>query len=437
MTALHVPDPPTGEEECGLLGYATATPGIGGKLRAEAEDFVVVEEGAPPPVVEGGPVTAVRLRVRNWETNRLVHQLAKRLHVSARRVRFSGVKDKRAVTTQLLTVEAPVEQVRDLRMPDVEVLEAWPTAAHVSLGDHAANRFEIAVTRLAIADDEARARVAAILVEVDAVGGFPNFYGVQRFGVQRPISHVVGRHLVLGDPERACWAYLTQVGPREDEDAAAARRALGATRDVRAGLRDLPPKLGHERTMLDHLLHHPDDPVGALGRLPFNLQLMFVHAFQGLLFNLVLSERLRRGLPLDRPVEGDVLVPLGPDGAPEHSRPVPVTAANLAKAALQVERGRALVTGLVPGTDAPVAGGEMGDIEASVLEREHIAAGDFRIPHLVQLSSEGLRRELLLVGVHPASEVADGRATLRFSLPKGCYATTVVRELMKAPIMSY
>jgi tRNA pseudouridine13 synthase len=437
MTALHVPDPPTGEEECGMLGFATAAPGIGGKLRADAGDFVVVEEGAPPPLVEGGPVTVVRLRVRNWETNRLVHQLAKRLHVSARRVRFSGVKDKRAVTTQLLTVEAPVEQVLAVRMPDVEVLEAWPTAAHVSLGDHTSNAFEISVTRLEFPDEEVRARIDAILAELDTVGGFPNFFGVQRFGVTRPISHVVGRHLVRGDPGAACWAYLTQVGPREDEDAAAARRALGSSRDVRAALRELPPKLGHERTMLDHLLHHPDDPVGALARLPFNLQLMFVHAFQGLLFNLVLSERLRRGLPLDRPVEGDILVPLGPDGGAGRARPVPVTASNLAKATLQVGRGRALVTGLVPGTDAPVAGGEMGEVESAVLERERLSPGDFRIPHLPELSSEGLRRELLLVGVRPASAVADGRASFSFALPKGCYATTVMRELMKSPIMSY
>ena len=420
-----------------MLGFATAAPGIGGKLRADAGDFVVVEQGAPPPLVEGGPVTAVRLRVRNWETNRLVHQLAKRLHVSARRVRFSGVKDKRAVTTQLLTVEAPVEQVRGVRMPDVEVLEAWPTAAHVSLGDHSSNAFEIAVTRLEVADAEAQARIAAVMAELDAVGGFPNFFGVQRFGVQRPISHVVGRHLVRGDPEAACWAYLTNVGAHEDEDAAAARAALAATRDVRAALRELPPKLGHERTMLDHLLHHPDDPVGALARLPFNLQLMFVHAYQGLLFNLVLSERLRRGMPLGDPVEGDWLLPTAADGAASRARPVPVTAANLEKATLQVERGRALVTGLVPGTSAPMASGEMGEVEAAVLGAERLSPGDFRIPQLTELSSEGLRRELLLVGVRPATGVADGRAAFRFALPKGCYATTVMRELMKSPIMSY
>lgn len=437
MSALHVPDEPTGEEECGMLGFATPGPGIGGRLRAEPEDFVVVEEGGSPPRVEGGQMTAARVRVRNWETNRLVRQLGRRLHISSKRIRFAGVKDKRAVTTQLLTFEAPVDQVAALHMPDVEVLEAWPTDGHVSLGDHSTNSFEVAVSALAVGDDEARARVAATLAAVEEVGGFPNFYGVQRFGVHRPVSHLVGRHLVRGDVGAACWTYLTHVGAGEDPECAAARRALAQTSDVRTGLRDFPPKLSHERVMLDHLLHHPDDPAGALGRLPFNLQLMFVHAYQGLLFNLVVCERLRRGLPLSRPLEGDVLVPMDDRGLPDHSRAVPVTSANMAKATAQVARGRAWVSGIVPGTGAPLAGGEMGGIERDVLAAEGLASGDFRIPGLPDLTSEGIRREMLMVGVRPAWEVSGGRATLRFSLQKGCYATTVLREIMRSRIMAY
>ena len=437
MSALHVPDEPTGEEECGMLGFATPGPGIGGRLRAEPEDFVVVEAGGSPPRVEGGSMTAARVRVRNWETNRLVRQLGRRLHISSKRIRFAGVKDKRAVTTQLLTIEAPVEQVALIHMPDVEVLEAWPTDGHVSLGDHSTNAFEVAVSALAVGDEEARARIGATLAAIDVVGGFPNFYGVQRFGVHRPVTHLVGQHLVRGDIDAGCWTYLTHVGPGEDPECAAARRALAGGRDVRTALRDFPRQLSHERTMLDHLLHHPDDPAGALGRLPFNLQLMFVHAYQGLLFNLVVCERLRRGLPLSRPLDGDVLVPMDDRGLPDHARAVPVTAANLAKATAQVGRGRAWVSGMVPGTGAPLAGGEMGEIERGVLAAEGLASGDFRIPGIPELTSEGIRREMLMVGVRPRWEVADSRARFHFSLQKGCYATTALRELMRSRMMSY
>ena len=437
MSALHVVDPPTGEAEVGMDGFATSAQGVGGRLRARPEDFVVVEESLPPPEVPGGRVTAVTFRLRNWETNRFVRQMSRRLGISHRKVRFAGVKDKRAVTSQLMTVEAPMESVRALRMPDVEMLDALSTDHHIGLGDLVANAFEITVTGIWSGPEEAGHRVGQVVEEAREVGGFPNYYGHQRFGTARPVSHMVGRALVDGDVEGAVWTYLTHEGAREDEEARAARKGLRKTGDVRQALRDLPKNLGNERNMLEHLLHEPGDWEGAFRRLPFNLQLMMVHAFQGLVFNRVLSERMRRDLPISAPLEGDVLVPLDDRGNPVADRTVEVTPRNLAKAERQVERGRALVTGLVPGTDAPPTAGEMGEVEASVMEDMGLSPGDFQIVDLTDLSSPGIRRPLAITGAWPEWTADEGALTLSFRLPKGCYATCVLREVMKAPIASY
>lgn len=437
MTPLHEPSVPTGEEEVGLLGFLTGTPGLGGRLRAEVEDFVVVEESLPPPEVSEGRFTAVTIRLHNWETNRFVRQMSRKLGISSRRVRFAGVKDKRAVTTQLFTIEAPEDSVAGLRMADVEVLSTQPTDRHISIGGLVANNFEISVTEMDLDDDVASQRVEGIMAEAEEAGGFPNFYGHQRFGVSRPVSHLVGRDFVHGNVEMACMTYLTHVGPGEREETQEARLRFKEDGDVRQALRDFPKHLGNERSMLEHLLHNPDDHKGAIQRLPFNLQLMFIHAYQGQAFNLVVSERMRRGLPMDRPLEGDLLVPVDDRGNPHHDQAVPVTSRNLAKAERQVARGRALVSGLVPGTDTPMAGGEMGEIEASVMEQMGISPGDFRIVDLTELSASGIRREVAITGVMPRWTVEDGRATFSFRLQKGCYATCVLRELMKAPLMSY
>ncbi len=437
MTALHEPSVPTGEEVVGLLGFLTGTPGIGGRLRTEVEDFIVVEDSLPPPEVPGGKFTAVTIRLHNWETNRFVRQMSRKLGISSRRVRFAGVKDKRAVTTQLFTIEAPEDSVSGLRMADVEVLSLQPTDRHIGLGDLVANAFDISVTDLDVDDGVARQRVKDILAEAEDEGGFPNFYGPQRFGVSRPVSHLVGQDLVLGDVKMASMRYLTHVGPGESEEARETRLRFKEDGDARQALRDFPKNLGNERNMLEHLLHNPEDHKGAIRRLPFNLQLMFVHAFQGQAFNLIVSERMRRGLPMDRPLEGDMLVAVDERGNPRHDQGVPVTARNLAKAERQVVRGRALVSGLVPGTEAPMAGGEMGEIEASVMEKMGISPGDFRIVDLTELTASGIRREVAITGVMPRWTLEDGRATFSFRLQKGCYATCVLRELMKAPLMSY
>src|SRR3989304_2431127 len=113
------------EEVVAIRGYATSTPGCGGTIKAKPEDFVVEEISSAPPTVPGGPFTVARIRTTNWETNRLVRGMARRLAVSRKRISFAGTKDKRAVTTQLFAFDLPPETVRALRLADVEILDAF------------------------------------------------------------------------------------------------------------------------------------------------------------------------------------------------------------------------------------------------------------------------------------------------------------------------
>jgi tRNA pseudouridine13 synthase len=65
-----------------------------------------------------------------------------------------------------------------------------------------------------------------------------------------------------------------------------------------------------------------------------------------------------------------------------------------------------------------------------VLEEEGIRADDFGVGAMPDLASAGLRREILLK-VKPEISPGEGTARLKFFLPKGSYATTVLREFMK------
>src|SRR6266705_4809304 len=124
------------ERDVGIEGYLTSTPGVGGILKASAEDFVVEEVSSPPPPSAEGRYAIATVRVRNWETNRLVRQLARGLHVSRRRIGFAGTKDKRALTTQLFSFEnVSPEAVKALRMKDVEVLDLSRSDRSLEIGD--------------------------------------------------------------------------------------------------------------------------------------------------------------------------------------------------------------------------------------------------------------------------------------------------------------
>ena len=420
------------ESPVGIVGYATSPRGIGGRIKAEPEDFVVEEVSSPPPKVEGARYTIATIRSRNWETNRLVREMSRRLAVSRRRISFAGTKDKRAVTTQLFCFEVPEAAVRALRLSDVEILETYAADRRLELGDLRGNRFRVVVRDLAVPPQEAEATLAATAAQVEVLGGFPNFFGIQRFGSVRPVTHIVGRHIVRGEFKEAVDAYVANPIEGEGEAAYEARQELAATGDYGEALKAMPDVMSFEKAILNALVRRPGDYVGALQELPFNLLMMFVHGYQSYVFNRILSERMRRGLPLNEPVEGDLVLPLGKDGLLDRDRPLAVESTNIEKMRRQVRDGKASVSGALFGSDGILAAGPMGDIERSIVESEGLKPEDFVIPRMPRLSSRGTRRELVANVRGLRWSVEGTTAKLEFELSKGCYATSLLREFTKA-----
>jgi tRNA pseudouridine13 synthase len=124
------------------------------------------------------------------------------MHLSRTRVGFAGTKDKRAVTTQGFTVRLNGAEPGEVRLPDVEVLRSYRGVRALGLGDLDGNVFDIAITGLGDAAGAAHDAHTA-LEEARAGGGVPNFFGTQRFGALRPVTHRVGAALVDGEYARA------------------------------------------------------------------------------------------------------------------------------------------------------------------------------------------------------------------------------------------
>ena len=418
----------------GVSGYLTHTPGLGGRIKASAEDFVVEEISVDLPRSEGGRYTAARVRTRNWETNRLVRELARTLHLSRKRIAFAGTKDRRAVTTQLLQFDGGPGLLDRLHLRDVEILDTFRTEKRLEIGDLLGNRFQVVVRDIPLARADIETRARAIADELRSAGGFPNFFGIQRFGSVRPITHVVGRHLVRGEIREAVHAYVGNPIEGEDPESHAVREDLEATGDYAAALRDYPREWGFEKAILNRLATNPEDFAGALQQLPLNLLLLFVHGYQSFLFNRILSERMREGLPIHAPVEGDIVLAARPDGRPDRGRQIPVDRGNLEKAAAQCRAGKAFVSGVLFGSEAEFAAGRPGEIERGVVEAEGLRREDFVIPAIPRLSSRGTRRELLAPLRDLEWEAGEGTLALRFSLTPGCYGTSLLREFLKLPV---
>lgn len=440
---LEVPEE-SNERAAGMEVFYTETPPLGGRLRKRAEDFVVEEVGTRPRETPSGKHLAVCIRLTNWEHNAFIRDASRKVGVGRNAVGFAGTKDKRAVTTQwfsFLAERLADEQVieRLSMLPRVEVLDHVRTQKGLRLGMHEGNRFQIVVRDIEGEQAEIADRLAHTVGALEEIGGVPNFFGIQRFGATRPITHLVGESIVRGELEEAVVRYVAGEASRESEDAERARAIIRESRDWKEAQRILPKELKFELAVVQHLSAHPDDYAGALRNLPSNLVLLFCHAYQSYLFNRMLSERIRQGLPLHVPVEGDIVLPIAEGGILDVP-PVHVTPARFDKVLRQVEKGRALVSLPLLGYDTPMASGAPGEVEARILDEESVEPQMFYDPPLREASSRGLRRAVVAPVGDLGSEVtedetAEGKlaAHVRFYLPKGSYATTLLREVLKAP----
>ena len=141
-------------------------------------------------------------------------------------------------------------------------------------------------------------------------------------------------------------------------------------RDFAAALRDFPWKLTFERMVIGYLARNPGDYAGAISVLPPNLQMMFVHAYQSYLFNLILSETDAPGHTAERARSSATwCCRRTRTGIPDHDKQVPVTKVNLDLVERQVRDRRAFVSGTLFGSESVIAEGEMGEIERAAIEQ--------------------------------------------------------------------
>ncbi|RLG36348.1 tRNA pseudouridine(13) synthase TruD [Methanosarcinales archaeon] len=437
---------PKGDREIGILIYATDGDGIGGRLKVRAEDFVV-NEISEIETGEKGDYIIVEVRKVNWDTHILVKNIAKKLRISKHRISFAGTKDKFAVTTQKMSIKGVYEEdIRRIRIKDVDIRVLGRARRHVYLGDLIGNDFDIVVRDVSLPADEIRRRIDRIYDEIGEIGGFPNFFGVQRFGAVRPLTHIVGKHILRGNVREAVMCYLTDIFEGESDAAKEARRT--ASEDFKSALNAMPLSLKYERAMLDVLIKRgctqpedctDDDFIAALRVLPLHLRKMFVHAYQAYLFNLVLSKRIERGIPLNSAEIGEFVCFTDRYGLPSLNgeKVERVTADNEGMINMLLKRRRAFVVAPLFGHESVLSGGIQGEIEREVLNAEKISTSDFLVEKIPELRSEGHFRNIAVhvnierVDIGDDELYGDKKVRFKFFLPKASYATVVMREFMK------
>lgn len=408
--------------------YLTAdVPPVGGVLRERPEDFFVEELPLYEPSGRGEHLYLF-VEKRNLTTTQAIAAIARHFRVPHGAVGYAGLKDKRAVTRQLFSVHLPGKSEADFPAFEHDRMAILWMDRHenkLRRGHLAGNRF---VIRIRGVDATKVVHAHRVLRTLERTG-VPNRAGEQRFGYLGR-NHEIGRALLLGEHRTALDLLL---GPCEaaPEWQAEARR-LYAERKYEAAREAFPPTERTERRALAALAKG-DGPKRAIDTMDELQRRYYITAFQSAIFNALLDDRLAAGA-LGSLEEGDL--------AWKHDSGAvfPVTADELASGSLPPRLAALEISPSGPmwGADMTRASGPVGERELAALTAVGVTPGDLvaygeRTGDRVAV--QGARRPMRVPLRYPDAEggVDERGHYIRcvFELPRGAFATVVMREIMK------
>ncbi len=402
--------------------YLTREPGVGGTIKSRPEDFLVDEVSLYDPSGTGEHVY-LGIEKAGVSHVEMISHLRRHFDVPQRAIGFAGMKDKVAVTRQMISIRFP----RDRPMPgpvDHERIQVLWIKRHTNklrLGHLAGNRFSIRIR------DVEPVRVTAIRPALEHLAsvGIPNYFGGQRFGY-RCNNHLLGRMLLREDWSGMAAELLGSGGTPFPEYQLERRKLFDEGRYKEAAAMWTPADR-NELTVIKAFAagRTGGSALRAVGTAALSF---WISSLQSAVYNRVLDRRLDDET-LDRFVEGDLA------WKHDNGAVFAVTARELSKPELaqRVEACEVSPSGPLWGRGMSHAAGTV-----DAVEREALAA--------VGLREEDLRREParlkgarrpLRVPVHNAATDAGADEhgpyiRVAFDLPAGAYATVVLRELMKA-----
>ncbi len=380
-------------------------------IKYSPEDFFVREVLSLEDKPEGNDYAYFIMRKKNLSTIRAIKIVSRRLRISRKRISFAGEKDKKAVTEQVISIYK-WNGKKDYDFGNVQLKYIGHYAEPIYLGDLIGNEFRIVLRNV---DKE---ELGLFMYNLDFIRshGVINYFDDQRFGDIRANNHLIGREMLKRNWEEAVKILLTLTSDRENPKASMARERLRLDwGNFKEALKYFPGWLDVELAVLNSLASGKDYKA-ALKSLHRRLLKMFIHSYQSLIFNETLSEFIRRKFQSLFTIEtsvGTLFVPRE-DYSWLCELTVPIVGYN---------------TNL---------SGELGEIIREILSRDEISVDDFFFEEqgVSFLSSEGSERKACVRPENLHYDVSEDevfkdrkKIVLEFFLPKGSYATMLVKQL--------
>ncbi|KAG8183105.1 hypothetical protein JTE90_024416 [Oedothorax gibbosus] len=239
----------------------------------------------------GGNYLHFVLYKENKDTMDTVNTIASFLKLKPKVFSYAGSKDKRGKTSQMVSaykINPDKLLTINKQFNMIKVGNIVYKSEQLKLGDLLGNLFTVILRQL-----EGEPQIVEKAVKSLSTKGFINYYGMQRFGTSSVPTHIIGRHLLLGDYKESINLLLTP-RPEDDEDLFAAKTVWVETNDANRALMKLKRKWSIEGKLLLGLTSaNKNDFCNAFGAIPRNMRLMYIHSFQSYIWNKVVSKRIK------------------------------------------------------------------------------------------------------------------------------------------------
>ena len=211
------------------------------KIKQEASDFIV-DEITNLKFLDKGKYSVFLLKKKDYTTSRAVSVVCKKLRINRKFVGYAGNKDKKAITTQYISIKG--SKPISLELKDISLEFKGYLNEPICLGDLYGNSFEIKVTTS---------------LKLKKLKRIVNYFGEQRFSKN---NAEVGKLIVKGDFKKAV-------------------------------------EIVDEKVVQDYLADKPNDFIGALRKIPLKILKLYVHAYQSLLWNkMAEKEKSNKKIPI-------------------------------------------------------------------------------------------------------------------------------------------
>jgi tRNA pseudouridine13 synthase len=395
----------------GVECYCTNFKGINGKIKKTNEEFQVSEiidyTFLKPPYFSSDQNNEHKfplylLEKHNIDSNHAIIEIKKKLGL---KLRVLGIKDAKAETSQYASCEQTKNLPKCVITPKTKLTLRGFLRTPLSKSALIGNSFKIKINQASDND------IQPFLLELNNIA---NFYGLQRFGSERMVTHLVGKALLNRNYNEAIEYLLSYTSKYDSKFSKEIRERSRDPNNYQKLIKILPKGMDLERNILSTIMKGKDS-IAVIRSIPINIRRLFVQAYQSYVFNKCLSTSLLYNEDIQKCKDGDLCFEIEK----------PLVFGKIRRFRDGIDSNDAVIPAIrLVGYNYQPGKSRFDHITKKILSEENILPRNFYIKDFQELSVQmGFRQTLLCCSEFKYSGMLD----LSFKLPKGSYDTTLLR----------